>query len=97
MPHLAEELWVCLGYKTLLADIPWPEADPLFLEEELATVAVQVNGKLRGTIEVLKSQNEKETEKLALSLPAIKSNIDTKKIHKIIVVKNRIVNVVLEK
>ena len=97
MPHLAEELWVCLGFETLLADTPWPEADPQFLEEEWATVAVQINGKLRGTVDVLKNQSEKATEDLALNLPAIKTKIHNKKIHKIIVVKNRIVNVVLEK
>ena len=54
MPHLAEELWRALGHDTLLVDQPWPEADPAMLVEDNVTIAVQVNGKLRGTLDVPK-------------------------------------------
>ena len=46
MPHLAEEIWHALGHQTLVADATWPVFEPGFLEEEMVTLAVQVNGKL---------------------------------------------------
>ena len=52
MPHLAEELWQRLGQTTLLVDQPWPVADPALLVDERVTLGVQVNGKLRGTLDV---------------------------------------------
>ena len=52
MPHLAEELWSILGHKSLLSDTEWPIADEAYLSDETVTIAVQVNGKLRGTIDL---------------------------------------------
>src|SRR5436853_586870 len=52
MPHLAEEMWVALGGEGLLAEQPWPVADPQLTRDEQVTIAVQVNGKLRGTLEI---------------------------------------------
>ena len=52
MPHLAEELWRMLGHESLMVDEDWPEADPELLIDDTVTVAVQVNGKLRATIEL---------------------------------------------
>ena len=52
MPHLAEELWSLLGHTALLTSVDWPKAEEKYLSEDTVTVAVQVNGKLRGTIEV---------------------------------------------
>ena len=52
VPHLAEELWQTLGHDGLLAEAPWPEADPAWLVEDRVTVAVQVNGRLRATLEL---------------------------------------------
>ena len=51
-PHIAEELWQVLGHAVLLADTPWPEAQADLLNDDTVTVAVQVNGKLRGTLEL---------------------------------------------
>ena len=51
-PHLAEELWQRLGHDELLADQPWPEADAALLVDDTVTIAVQVNGKLRATLEL---------------------------------------------
>ena len=58
MPHLAEDLWHSLGHETLLADTPWPEAEADQLVEENVTVAVQVNGKLRGTLDLPKDSDD---------------------------------------
>jgi leucyl-tRNA synthetase len=95
MPHLAEELWHVLGYKTLLVDAPWPETDLNMLVEENITIGVQVNGKLRGTIKLPKDCLNETAEKAALSLETVQSIIGSKTILKIIIVPNRIINVVI--
>ncbi len=95
MPHLAEELWHSLGHETLLADTAWPEADPGLLVENSVTIAVQVNGKLRGTLELAKDSDQKSTEEAALSLHNVTTAIGDKPIRKVIIVPNRIVNVVI--
>ncbi len=95
MPHLAEELWQRLGHETLLADTPWPEADPSMLVDDTVTVGVQVNGKLRGTIELGKDCDAGEARTLALALPNVAKAMGDKPPRKVIVVPNRIVNVVV--
>src|SRR3546814_20629640 len=65
MPHLAEELWHRLGHETLLADAPWPEADRALLVDETVTVAIQVNGKLRATVELPRAMERRAAEDLA--------------------------------
>jgi leucyl-tRNA synthetase len=95
MPHLAEELWRRLGHNGLLVDQPWPEADPALIIENAVTLAVQVNGKLRGTIELPRDAAEAEAERSALAEPAVQRAMAGKPVRKVIVVKNRIVNVVV--
>jgi leucyl-tRNA synthetase len=95
MPHLAEELWQQLGNKDTLADRPWPKADSAWLVDDSVTIAIQVNGKLRATIDLPKDCDKKTTEEKALSVPAISELLKDKKVNKIIVVPNRIVNVVI--
>ena len=94
MPHLAEELWNLLGQNGLLAQTPWPKADPALLEDETVTVAVQVNGKLRATIQLPKDTPAETAEATALAQPAIISILAGKPPRKVVVVPNRIVNVV---
>jgi leucyl-tRNA synthetase len=95
MPHIAEELWQQLGHDVMLTDTPWPVADESLLVEDSSTVAVQVNGKLRDTIELPKGCKGKEAEDAALALPRIAEAISGKDIRKIIVVPDRIINVVI--
>ena len=95
MPHLAEELWRTLGHKTLLADAAWPVADPALLAEDTVTVAVQVNGKLAGTLELAKNIDAKAAEAAALAMPAVQAKLAGKTRKKVVVVPNRIVNVVV--
>ncbi|MDA8232056.1 MAG: leucine--tRNA ligase [Magnetospirillum sp.] len=95
MPHLAEEMWAALGHDTLLADAPWPEADPALLVDDTVTVAIQVNGKLRATIELAKDADAKVAEAAALAQPAVAAAMAGKPARKIVVVPNRIVNVVV--
>ncbi len=95
MPHLAEELWMQLGHKTLLVDEPWPAADADLLGSDTVTVAIQVNGKLRATITLPKDMEQTLAEKAALGDPQIQKALDGKSPRKVIVVPNRIINVVV--
>ncbi len=95
MPHVAEELWHQLGHETLLVETPWPQANPAMLIEESVTIAVQVNGKLRGTVELPAGAAKDVAETAALAVPTVAAAIDGKAIRKVIVVPDRIVNVVL--
>jgi leucyl-tRNA synthetase len=95
MPHLAEELWHCLGHVDLVARAPWPEADPALTVEEMITLGVQVNGKLRGTIDLAKDADQEQARAAALTLPGVARAMAGKAPRKVIVIPNRIVNVVL--
>ena len=94
MPHLAEELWAHLGHKTLVADESWPVADPALLANDTVTIAIQVNGKLRATVQLPRDIDQKDAEKVALDDPAVQKALEGKTPKKVIVVPNRIINVV---
>jgi leucyl-tRNA synthetase len=95
MPHLGEELWQRLGNSSLLVEEPWPTADPAMLVDEWVTLGVQVNGKLRGTLELPKDASESDARAAALALPNVARAISGKAPRSVIVVANRIVNVVI--
>ena len=63
-PHIAEEGWHLLGFKTLIYEESWPEVDFKFLEKSKLTIPIQINGKRRGEINISINQNESEIEKL---------------------------------
>jgi leucyl-tRNA synthetase len=94
MPHLAEEMWLTLGGAGLLAEQPWPVADPDLAREEQVTIAVQVNGKLRGTLEFPRDAESGAVESAALGLPQVARWLDGRSPRKIIVVPNRVVSIV---
>jgi leucyl-tRNA synthetase len=94
MPHLAEEIWAMLGHTDLIATRAWPVADPALLVDDTVTIAVQVNGKLRATLELAKNMPEDEARATALGHPSVQSAIEGKTVKKTIVVPNRIINVV---
>lgn len=93
-PHIAEEMWVRLGNTTLIVSEKWPLGDRTLAEDSSITIAVQVCGKVRGTISISKDAPKEEIEKLALSVENVKKQLDGKEIKKIIVVPNKIVNIV---
>jgi len=95
MPHLAEEMWYRLGHTVLLADTPWPEVISELAEEDTVTIGVQVAGKMRGTIDVPKDADQAVVQEAALALATVQQAIGEREIRKVIVVPNRIVNVVV--
>ncbi len=95
VPHLAEEAWEKLGGEGLIANASWPAVDPAMLVEDEVTIAVQVQGKLRDTMTVAKGLPQDEMQALALALEKVQSAIAGNEIRKIIVVPNRLVNIVI--
>jgi leucyl-tRNA synthetase len=94
MPHLADELWVQLGHDGLVIDTPWPVADMALTVADLVTVAVQVNGKLRATLDVPRDAANDVLEAAALAETTVQNAIGGATVRKVIVVPNKIVNVV---
>jgi leucyl-tRNA synthetase len=94
MPHLAEEMWQELGGSGLLAEQPWPVFDPDLTRDEQVTIAVQVNGKLRATLEIPRDAATDAVESAALALPQVLRWLEGHAPRKVIVVPNRIVNIV---
>ena len=94
-PHIAEEAWEQLGHKTLLTETPWPEADNSLLVDETLTIGVQVNGKMRGTLELPVDCDRDIAEQQALELPNVLTAMAGKSPRKVIVVPNRIINIVV--
>jgi leucyl-tRNA synthetase len=95
MPHLGEELWERLGQPGLLADAPWPVADTAHLVDDRVTIAVQVNGKLRATLDLDRDSGDDAVRSAALALPAVVKAMDGRQPRTVVVVRNRIVNVVV--
>ena len=94
MPHLAEEAWAAIGGEGLVADAAWPPVDPALLVEDEVTIAIQVLGKLRDTITVPKGMPREEIEALALASDKVQRALDGKAVKKVIVVPDRLVNLV---
>ena len=94
-PFIGEEIWEMLGHKEVIVYANWPTYDEEKLVRSTATMAVSVNGKLRGTFEADLDASEEQLRISALALESVKRNIEDKQIVKIIVVKGRIVNIVV--
>ena len=94
-PHIAEEMWRLLGHETMLASSPWPEADESLLTESSIEIGVQVNGKLRDTVSLAPDADEDEARAAALASAGVIRYLDGRDPRKVIVVKNRIINVVV--
>ena len=93
-PHLADEMWERMGRAGFLLEQPWPSYDEALTASEQQTIAVQVNGKLRGDFITAPGTSKEELERLALALDKIKPHIEGKTVRKVIVVPGKIVNIV---
>ena len=95
-PHVCEEMWQLLGHDTTIAYETWPTYDEAMLEQATVEMAVQVNGKVRAKITVNKDEDDEVVKQTALSQDNVKTHTDGKNIVKVIVVKNKIVNIVVK-
>ena len=95
-PHVGEEMWSILGHDNTIAYESWPQYDESKLVENTVNIAVQVNGKVRGNMDIAVDEPEESIKAKALELPLVKSNIEGKTVVKIIIVKGKIVNIVVK-
>ena len=95
IPHITEEMWHVMGNNDFIIKSKWPVADKKFLKVEKIVVAIQINGKLKETLELPFNTDISEIQKKALSLPKIIKIIGNNKPKKIIIVKNRVANIVI--
>ena len=94
-PHMAEELWQLLGYKSLVSEQKWPRYQNKFLKEENINLIVQINGKKKLVISLKKDLTKEQTGRIVLKNSTIMKIIKNNKYKKIIVVPNRVVNIVI--
>jgi leucyl-tRNA synthetase len=95
VPHICEELWESLGHSESIFELPFPEHDESVLKTETVTLAVQVNGKMRATIEVPAGLNQPDVETIVRSHPAVSKWLADKAVRKVFYVKDRLVNLVV--
>ncbi|MFL6761684.1 MAG: leucine--tRNA ligase [Sphingomicrobium sp.] len=93
-PHLAEECWAALGESGMIVDAAWPDFDPAFLVDDEVTLAVQVNGKLRDTLNAPRGLDRAAAEALALASDKVQRQLAGATPRKVIVVPDRLVNIV---
>jgi leucyl-tRNA synthetase len=95
VPHISHALWQVLGHaQAVLEDQPWPQADPAALVRDTLTLAVQINGKLRATIELASNASKEQAEALARAQPQVMHFLEGLSVRKVIVVPGKIVNIV---
>lgn len=94
-PHIAEELWQMLGQKEELSYMPFPTYDTAYLEDAVVTYVIQVNGKVRGRVDLPKDQQEEGIVELAQSHPNVVKFLDGKGVKKVIFVPNKLLNIVV--
>jgi leucyl-tRNA synthetase len=94
VPHLAEECWLALGNQGLLAEQAWPTPDTALLTDDTVTIAVQVNGKRRDELRIARDAAKEDIEAAALKLDNVVRAIGGRQIKKVVIVPQRIVNVV---
>ncbi len=93
-PHLAEEAWASIGGEGMVVDAPWPKADPALAADDERVLPIQINGKRRGEVKVKAGAPEDEVEKIALADPNVLAHLEGLTVRKVIVVKDRIINIV---
>ncbi len=95
VPHICHELWLRMGGQLTILDVAWPKVDESALVQTTITLPVQVNGKLRGQVQVKTDASRDEITATALDLAAVKRNIGAREIRKVIIVPEKMVNVVV--
>lgn len=93
-PHICHAIWQALGYQEAIIDVSWPTVDESALIQNVLTIVIQVNGKLRGNIEVPATATKEDIEQIARAHEAVLRNIVGLTIRKVIVVPGKLVNIV---
>jgi leucyl-tRNA synthetase len=94
-PHFAEEMWEKLGYEYSIFNEQWPVWDEKALLKDMVEIAVQLNGKVKTRLEVPSNASEKEIEEIVMADDETKALLAGKQVVKVIVIKNRLVNIVV--
>jgi len=94
-PHVTEELWSMLGHEEFILTSPWPEADPALMVEDIVTIVVQVNGKLRGQVEVANPPKEQDVFAAVDANEKIRAWVEGKQIVKKVYVPGKLVSIVV--
>ena len=94
-PHLGDEAWEKLGGQGFLIEQSWPAFDEALTQDAVLTLAIQVNGKLRGNVKVDRTASETEVRERALAVPSVAKHLEGKTVRKVIVVPGRIVNIIV--
>ena len=95
IPHLCHQLWQDLGHDSVIIDCPWPQYDEAALVQETIEMVIQVNGKLRGKMQLGADSEKAVCEALAFKNEQVRRYIDDRPIKKVIVVPNKLVNIVI--
>ena len=95
VPHVTQALWEAQGFEGLLVDAPWPQPDPEAISVSSVTLAIQVNGKVRGQVTVETGADEEKIRRLALEVPSVARHLGERSPKRVIVVRDRIVNLVV--
>lgn len=95
-PHLAEELWEQLGHNTLIVKESWPKYDEALLQDDTFVLAIQINGKLRSTIEVASDVTEETAKELAFADENVKKWLEDKEVVKVVYVKGKLLSIVIK-
>jgi len=95
-PHLAEELWFNMGHNNLIVKEPWPKYDEALLKDDTFILAIQINGKLRSTIEVASDINEETAKELAFADENVKKWLEDKEVVKVVYVKGKLLSIVIK-
>jgi leucyl-tRNA synthetase len=93
-PHLAEELWLAMGHTESLAEARWPDFEEQYTRDDMMEIPVQINGRVRARLLVSCSAGREELEQAALSDPKIRKHLENLVIRKVILVPNKLVNIV---
>ena len=96
VPHFCDELWEAMGETGFLFNAPWPEYDEKLTIADEITMAIQVNGKVRGSISVERTASKEDIEKMALAVENVQKHTEGKTVVKVIVVPGKIVNIVVK-
>ena len=95
MPHLAEECWTALGHQSMIAEAAWPKADRSLIVENDIVLPIQINGKKRDELTISRQADNATIERAVLALDSVKTALEGKAPKKIVIVPQRIVNVVV--